>query len=118
MYGKRGCGMVGIPEPRALETGEMAGIVGQYRQGALNAREAGFDGIEVHAANGYLLDQFIRSGSNQRTDEYGGPVENSLRLPPMVVEAVIDVWGKDKAGLRVSPTGSVYATHDDSPVET
>ncbi len=111
-------GMVDIPEPRALETAEMTDIVEQYRQGALNAKEAGFDGVEVHAANGYLLDQFIKSGSNHRTDEYGGSVENRLRLPLMVVEAVIDVWGKDKVGVRVSPTGSFNAMDDDNPAET
>lgn len=111
-------GMVDVPEPRALETGEMADIVEQYRQGAQNAMEAGFDGVEVHAANGYLLDQFIKSGSNQRTDEYGGSVENRLRLPLMVIRAVIDVWGKDNVGVRVSPTGSFNAMYDENPVET
>ncbi|MDX1818055.1 MAG: alkene reductase [Marinobacter sp.] len=111
-------GMVDVPEPRALETGEMADIVEQYRQGAQNAKEAGFDGVEVHAANGYLLDQFIKSGSNQRTDEYGGSVENRLRLPLMVIRAVIDVWGKDNVGVRVSPTGSFNAMYDENPVET
>ncbi|QCF27126.1 alkene reductase [Hydrocarboniclastica marina] len=111
-------GMVEIPEPRALETDEIPGIVEQYRQGALNAREAGFDGVEVHAANGYLLDQFIKSGSNKRTDAFGGSLENRLRLPLMVVEAVIDVWGKDRVGIRVGPTGSFNAMYDENPVET
>jgi len=111
-------GMVDVLEPRALETHEMAGIVEQYRQGALNAKEAGFDGVEVHAANGYLLDQFIKSGSNHRTDEYGGSVENRLRLPLMIIQAVIDVWGKDKVGVRVGPTGSFNAMHDENPNET
>jgi N-ethylmaleimide reductase len=111
-------GMVDVLEPRALETSEMAGIVEQYRQGALNAQKAGFDGVEVHAANGYLLEQFIKSGSNHRTDEYGGSLENRLRLPLMVIEAVIDVWGKDKVGVRVGPTGSFNGMHDDNPIET
>lgn len=111
-------GMVDVLEPRALETHEMAGIVEQYRQGALNAQKAGFDGVEVHAANGYLLEQFIKSGSNHRTDEYGGSLENRLRLPLMVIEAVIDVWGKDKVGVRVGPTGSFNGMHDDNPIET
>lgn len=111
-------GMVDIPEPRALDTDEMADIVEQFRQGAQNAKAAGFDGVEVHAANGYLLDQFIKSGSNQRTDEYGGSVENRLRLPLMVVQAVVDVWGADKVGVRVSPTGSFNAMFDDNPVAT
>ncbi|WP_417543305.1 alkene reductase [Marinobacter sp.] len=111
-------GMVDVPEPRALETHEMAGIVEQYRQGALNAQKAGFDGVEVHAANGYLLDQFLKSGSNHRTDQYGGSLENRLRLPLMVVQAVIDVWGEDKVGVRISPTGSFNAMYDNNPIET
>lgn len=111
-------GMVDVPEPRALKADEMADIVEQYRQGALNAKEAGFDGVEVHAANGYLLDQFLKSGSNHRTDEYGGSLENRLRLPLMVIQAVIDVWGKDKVGVRVGPTGSFNGMHDDNPLET
>ena len=88
-------GMVDVPEPRALEADEMSDIVEQYRQGALNAKAAGFDGVEVHAANGYLLDQFLKSGSNHRSDEFGGSVENRMRLPLMVIEAVIGVWGKN-----------------------
>ena len=111
-------GMVDVPEPRALKADEMADIVEQYRQGALNAKEAGFDGVEVHAANGYLLEQFLKSGSNHRTDEYGGSLENRLRLPLMVIQAVIDVWGKDKVGVRVGPTGSFNGMHDDNPLET
>jgi N-ethylmaleimide reductase len=111
-------GMVDVLEPRALESHEMAGIVEQYRQGALNAQKAGFDGVEVHAANGYLLEQFIKSGSNHRTDEYGGSLENRLRLPLMVIEAVITVWGKDRVGVRIGPTGSFNGMHDDNPIET
>ena len=111
-------GMVDVPEPKALEAGEMSDIVEQFRQGAINAKSAGFDGVEVHAANGYLLDQFLKSGSNQRTDEFGGAVENRMRLPLMVVEAVIDVWGKENVGVRISPTGSFNAMYDEDPVET
>lgn len=111
-------GMVDVLEPRALRTDEIPGLVEQYRQGAENARQAGFDGVEIHAANGYLLDQFLRSKSNQRTDEYGGPVENRLRFPMMVVEAVVDVWGGERTGIRVSPTGSFNDMADDNPVET
>ena len=96
----------------------MSDIVEQFRQGAINAKSAGFDGVEVHAANGYLLDQFLKSGSNQRTDEFGGAVENRMRLPLMVVEAVIDVWGKENVGVRISPTGSFNAMYDEDPVET
>ncbi|GAA3965228.1 alkene reductase [Allohahella marinimesophila] len=111
-------GMVDIPEPRALKAEEMQDIVEQFRKGAENAKEAGFDGVEVHGANGYLLDQFLKSGSNKRTDEYGGSVDNRLRLPLMVVQAVVDVWGKDKVGIRVSPTGSFNAMEDENPLDT
>ncbi len=111
-------GMVDVLEPRALETDEIPGIVEQFRRGAENARRAGFDGVEIHAANGYLLDQFIRSGSNARTDSYGGSLDNRLRLPLQVVEAVIDVWGAGRTGIRVSPTGSFNDMHDDDPVAT
>lgn len=111
-------GMVDISEPRALDADEIPGIVEQFRNGAQNAKDAGFDGVEVHGANGYLLDQFIRSGSNQRNDEFGGSVENRLRFPLMVMQAVVDVWGKDKVGIRVSPTGSFNTMFDENPVET
>lgn len=111
-------GMVDIPEPRALDADELPGIVEQYRRGAENARAAGFDGVEIHAANGYLLDQFLRSGSNQRSDRYGGSVENRLRFPLMVVEAVAGVWGADNTGIRISPTGSFNDMRDDDPVAT
>ncbi|KAA8982881.1 alkene reductase [Halospina sp. K52047b] len=111
-------GMVDIPTPRALEADELPGIVEQYRQGAENAREAGFDGIEIHAANGYLLDQFIKSGSNHRTDDYGGSVENRLRFPMMVVEAVKQVWPAARIGIRVSPTGSFNSMFDADPHST
>lgn len=111
-------GMVDIPEPRALETDEIAGIVEQFRTGAENAKAAGFDGVEVHAANGYLLDQFLKSGSNQRTDEYGGSAENRAKLTLMVTQAAIDVWGRDNVGIRVSPTGSFNAMYDEDPLET
>jgi len=111
-------GMVEILEPRALRADELPGVVEQYRKGAENARQAGFDGVEIHAANGYLLDQFLRSNSNRRTDEYGGSVENRLRFPMMVVEAVVDVWGGERTGIRVSPTGSFNDMSDEDPVAT
>jgi len=111
-------GMVDVLTPRALETEEMPGIVEQFRHGAENARRAGFDGVEIHAANGYLLDQFIRSNSNARTDPYGGSIDNRLRLPLEVVDAVIKVWGTERTGIRVSPTGSFNGMHDDDPVAT
>ena len=111
-------GMVDILEPRALETDEIPGIVEQYRLGAENARRAGFDGVEIHAANGYLIDQFIRSGTNRRSDEYGGTLENRLRFPLMVVDAVTQVWGAERTGVRVSPTGTFNDMHDEDPVST
>ncbi len=90
-------------EPRALETEEIPGILEQFRRGAENAREAGFDGIELHAANGYLFDQFLRDSSNQRTDQYGGGVENRARLLFEVTEAVVNVLGDGRVGIRISP---------------
>jgi N-ethylmaleimide reductase len=117
-YVSANSGMVDIAEPRALESDEIAGIVEQFRTGAENAKAAGFDGVEVHAANGYLLDQFLKSGSNQRTDEYGGSAENRVKLTLMVTQAAIDVWGKENVGIRVSPTGSFNAMYDEDPLET
>ena len=111
-------GLVEVLEPRALSTDEIPGVVEQFRQGAINAKRAGFDGVEIHGANGYLLDQFIRSKSNRRTDEYGGSVDNRLRFPLMVVDAVVDVWGVGRTGIRVSPTGTFNDMHDDDPVAT
>ncbi len=111
-------GMLDIPEPRALRTDEMPGIVEQFRQAAANAKQAGFDGVEIHAANGYLLDQFLRSGTNQRSDEYGGSLANRLRLTVQVTQAVVDVWGADRVGIRVSPTGSFNDMSDADPVTT
>lgn len=89
--------------PRALETDEIPAIVEDYRNAARNAKEAGFDGVEVHCANCYLLEQFIRDSTNKRTDRYGGSVENRIRLPVEVVEAVADIWGADRVGIRLSP---------------
>ena len=111
-------GLVEVPEPRALATDEIPAVVEQFRRGAENAQKAGFDGVEIHGANGYLLDQFIRSRSNRRTDAYGGSIENRLRFPLLVVEAVKQVWGGQRTGIRVSPTGTFNDMHDDDPVET
>ncbi|MFP4147709.1 MAG: alkene reductase [Halorhodospira sp.] len=109
-------GMVPVLEPRALETEEIPDIVTQFRHGAENAQQAGFDGVEIHAANGYLLDQFLRSGSNHRNDAYGGSVANRIRLPLEVVDTVLEVWGTERTGVRVSPTGTFNDMHDDDPV--
>lgn len=91
--------------PRALQTAELPGIVEDYRKAAERAKAAGFDGVEVHSANGYLLDQFLQSKSNHRTDEYGGSVENRYRLLGEVVDAVTAVWGSHRVGVRIAPNG-------------
>ncbi|MGP1383600.1 MAG: alkene reductase [Thainema sp.] len=108
-------GMKPFVTPRALETEEIPGIVEQYRLGAQNALAAGFDGVEIHSANGYLLDQFLRNGTNQRTDRYGGSVENRARLLLEVTQAVVDVWGGDRVGIRLSPSGSFNDMSDSDP---
>jgi N-ethylmaleimide reductase len=105
-----------IVTPRALETSELAGIVQDFRQGAENAKKAGFDAVEVHGANGYLLDQFLQDGSNKRTDKYGGAVENRARLLLEVVDAVVGVWGKGRVGVRLSPYGTFNDMSDTDPV--
>jgi N-ethylmaleimide reductase len=98
--------MVPFVTPRALDTEEIPYLIQQYVRGAKNAREAGFNGVEAHSANGYLLDQFINPTTNRRTDAYGGPVENRARLLLEVVEAVSQVWGADRVGVRLSPLGT------------
>jgi N-ethylmaleimide reductase len=92
------------PVPRALETGEIRVLIAEFRRGAELAIDAGFDGVEVHGANGYLIEQFLADGANVRTDEYGGSVENRARFALEVVEAVAQVWGADRVGFRVSPS--------------
>ncbi|WP_126453961.1 alkene reductase [Sulfuriflexus mobilis] len=104
--------------PRALATEELAGIVEQYRKAAEYAKQAGFDGIEVHAANGYLLDEFLRDGTNQRTDEYGGSVENRCRLLMEVIDAVTSVWPANQVGVRISPENSFNDIRDSDPQTT
>ena len=94
--------------PRPLATEELPGIVEAYRQGAINAKAAGFDGVEVHSANGYLLEQFLATGSNLRDDQYGGSVENRARLLMEVTDAVISVWGADRVGVHLSPRGDAH----------
>jgi N-ethylmaleimide reductase len=111
-------GMVDVLEPRALRSDEIPGIVDQFRRAAENAKRAGFDGVEIHGANGYLIDQFIRSKTNLRSDSYGGSIENRIRFPMMVVDAVVEVWGGKRTGIRLSPTGTFNDMHDDDPVAT
>ncbi len=102
--------------PRALDLTEIPGIVAEYRRGAENSKAAGFDGVEVHGANGYLLDQFLEDKSNKRTDQYGGSIENRARLLFEVVDAAIDVWGSNKVGVRLSPYGTFGDMGDSNPV--
>jgi N-ethylmaleimide reductase len=111
-------GLQQMVTPRALELSELPGVVDQYRKGAENAKAAGFDGVEIHGANGYLLDQFLRDGANKRTDAYGGSVENRARLGLEVTQAVISVWGPDRVGYRISPNGTFNTMSDSNPAET
>ena len=108
-------GSVEPSQPRALETDEIAGIVDQYRHATRNARAAGFDGVEIHAANGYLLDQFLRDSTNQRTDRYGGSIENRTRLVLEVVEAVAQEWSAGRVGIRLSPVSEQLG---DTPLDS
>ena len=111
-------GMMPYETPRALETAEIHGIVEQYRQAARNAEDAWMDGLEIDAANGYLLDQFLRDSTNQRTDEYGGPVENRCRLLFEVIQAVCSVYPAQKVGVRLSPINPQNDIFDSKPQET
>lgn len=110
--------LVPFVSPRALQIEEMPYLIRQYVHGARNAMSAGFDGVEIHAANGYLLDQFINSHTNHRDDRYGGAVENRARLLFEVVEAVKDIWGPDRVGVRLSPLGTFNDIGDDHPDNT
>lgn len=107
-----------FPVPRALETEEVAQVVEDFRHGAQNAEAAGFDGVEIHGANGYLLDQFLQSKTNQRTDQYGGPVENRARLMLDVVDACVGVWGADRVGLHLAPRGDAHDMGDEDLAAT
>jgi 2,4-dienoyl-CoA reductase-like NADH-dependent reductase (Old Yellow Enzyme family) len=104
--------------PRALERAELAGVVEQFRTGATNAMAAGFDGVEIHGANGYLLDQFLQDRSNHRTDEYGGSIENRARLMLEVTDAVISVWGASRVGMHLAPRGDSHDMGDSDRLGT
>ena len=104
--------------PRALDLAEIPGVVAAYRKGAENAKAANFDGVEVHGANGYLLDQFLQSSTNQRTDIYGGSLENRARLMLEVTDACIDVWGAARVGMHLAPACDSHSMGDANPLET
>ncbi|UCV17824.1 alkene reductase [Ferribacterium limneticum] len=111
-------GLKSLEIPRALDIEEIPEVVDDFRQAAENAKQAGFDGVEIHAANGYLIDQFLRDGSNVRTDAYGGSVENRARFLKEVVEAVIPVFGADRVGVRLSPIFNNFSMSDSNPAAT
>ena len=106
------------PVPRALETREIPGIVAAYRKGAENAQRAGFDGVEVHGANGYLPDQFLQTSTNQRSDEYGGSVENRARLLLEITDAAVSVWGAGRVGVHLAPRCDAHDMGDKDPAAT
>jgi N-ethylmaleimide reductase len=111
-------GRVKIVTPRALALNELPGVVAQFRAAAENAKTAGFDGVELHGANGYLLDQFLRDGSNHRTDAYGGSIQNRARFPLEVTEAVLGVWEPERVGYKLSPHFAMFSMSDSNPIET
>jgi len=111
-------GMKPYPVPRALESAEIPGIVAEYARGAANAKAAGFDGVEIHGANGYLIDQFLRDGVNRRTDDYGGSIDRRLRFMKEVVTAVSAAWNPSRVGIRLSPSGTFNGMSDSDPVAT
>ncbi len=108
----------GFETPRALDRDEIPGVVAAYRLSAENAKKAGFDGVEIHGANGYLLDQFLQDGTNQRLDDYGGSLENRGRLLLEVTDAAIEVWGPGRVGMHLAPRGDAHDIHDSNPQAT
>jgi N-ethylmaleimide reductase len=102
--------------PRALETNEIPGIVEAFKQAARNAMDAGFDGVEIHGANGYLIEQFLQTRTNLRTDRYGGSIENRARLLMEITQAAIEVWGADRVGVRLSPYGVANGSGEPDPM--
>src|ERR1700730_3962911 len=111
-------GEVPFSMPRALALEEIPGIIEEFRAGAERALRAGFDGVEIHGANGYLPDQFLQDGTNKRTDEYGGPIENRARFLLEITQAAISVWGADRVGVRIAPSGTYGSMSDSSPAAT
>jgi len=110
--------MKAFETPRALETAEIPGIVEAYRKGAENAKAAGFDGVEIHGANGYLLDQFLQDSTNQRADQYGGSLENRARLLLAVTDAAVSVWGAGRVGVHLAPRADSHDMGDSNRAET
>jgi len=108
--------VVDYETPRALETSEIPAMVDAYREGAKNALKAGFDGVEIHGANGYLIEQFLQSRSNQRTDRYGGSIENRVRLLMEITKGAIEVWGANRVGVRLSPHGIANGSGEADPM--
>jgi N-ethylmaleimide reductase len=108
--------VVSYETPRALETSEIPGLIDAYRQAARNALKAGFDGVEVHGANGYLIEQFLQSHTNLRTDRYGGSIENRTRFLLEVTKAVVEVWGANRVGVRLSPYGVANGSGEPDPM--
>jgi N-ethylmaleimide reductase len=111
-------GSAQVSEPVALTASRIKETLSDYWNAAKNAKEAGFDGVEIHAANGYLIDQFLRTGTNHRTDEYGGTASNRVRFLTETIEQVLDVWGSKQIGVRISPTVDFNDMEDDNPLET
>jgi N-ethylmaleimide reductase len=111
-------GEVPFSMPRALALQEIPGIIEEFRAGAERALRAGFDGVEIHGANGYLPDQFLQDGTNKRTDEYGGPIENRARLLLEITQAAVSVWGADRVGVRLSPSSTYGSMSDSDPTAT
>lgn len=111
-------GFADVSAPRALETGEIAGIIADYAHAAACARRAGFDGVEMHGANGYLIDQFLRDGTNKRTDGYGGALENRLRFALEATDAVLKVWPATRVGFRMAPVSPANDISDSNPAAT
>jgi N-ethylmaleimide reductase len=111
-------GMAAVSEPVALTASGIQETLNDFRQAAANAKEAGFDGVEIHGANGYLIDQFLKSGTNQRTDDYGGIASNRVRFLAETVERVLEVWDRSRVGVRISPASGFNDMTDENPLET
>ncbi len=111
-------GMVDVSEPKAMSLEDIARTIADYKHAAECAKKAGFDGVEIHAANGYLIDQFLMDGSNQRTDQYGGPIENRFRFLREVLNMVLSVWDAGEVGIRLSPTGKFNDMSDTKRLST